>query len=107
MLTSRAADDCHPEQISVRLRQYALPESVRLRQYTATIEQSGSGLRVILSGASLHVVDELGPHPRGDRFVGRIERGLALFSLSDEPLHYPWDYDDPYFDVMERLDDTQ
>ena len=54
MLTIRAADDC--------LR---LPESVRLRQYTATIEQSGSGLRVILSGASLHVVEELGPHPRG------------------------------------------
>lgn len=101
MLTIRAAEDCQ------RVDSTALPESARLRQFTATIKQSGSNLSVILSGASLHVVDDFGSRPRGDRFTGRIERGRALFSLSDDPFDYPWDYSDPYFDVMERLDDSR
>ncbi len=68
-----------------------VPEALRQRVYTAAVEQTGSMLKVRLSGAT---------------FVSNVFEGV---SMPDQEIVFtirpaqPWDYD--AFDVVERLTD--
>jgi hypothetical protein len=68
-----------------------VPEALRRRVYTAAVQQTGSDLKVTLSGAT---------------FVSNVFEGVITsegeVGFTIRPAQ-PWDYD--AFDVMERLSD--
>ena len=69
------------------------PESLRLRVYSARVEQTGAQLRVHLSGATVR--------PKSDMFTGEVaSSGEIRFAI--RPLT-PWDYDAE--DFVEQLAD--
>ena len=75
----------------------ALPQEVRRRVYTATLEQTAADLKVSLSGADF-VLDRQGG---GNTFRGiAAASGEIIFWLRPASI---WDYDGP--EVVERLSD--
>jgi hypothetical protein len=77
----------------------SLPESAKVRQYTADVVQDGSRLTVSLRDASFIVVNG-----RGNGFNGTVDiNGLIRFTIGEVFPYYDY-YFATIFDIAERVD---
>jgi hypothetical protein len=75
----------------------ALPDAAQRRTYTASIDQTGAAVKVLLNGPNFVVKDAYGSR-YGDRFAGRVQGNRVNLTVSIDEYY-------GLFDVVERLDE--